>query len=131
MVAVKTYEVTATREGRWWLVRVPVIDSVTQARHIGEVEEMARSLIHVMTDEDPAAFGLRITVEGMGDILDRLAAADAAAAEAQKQATEVRKEAARRAVEGAGLSLREAGAVLGVSFQRVAQLLGDRKTARG
>jgi len=37
-----TYTATATREGRWWLVRVPEIDGVTQARSLAEAEVMAR-----------------------------------------------------------------------------------------
>ncbi len=48
------YDVNVTRDGRWWMVEVPAIDGLTQARRISEVEEMARSLIAIELD---IAFG--------------------------------------------------------------------------
>ena len=45
-----TYKVEVEREGKWWMIRVPDIDGLTQARRINEIEEMARSLIAVSTD---------------------------------------------------------------------------------
>src|SRR5690242_12249858 len=46
----KTYEVTVRREGRWWMVAVPEIDGLTQARRLEEVDRMAREYIAVSTD---------------------------------------------------------------------------------
>lgn len=39
-----------TRDGKWWMINVPEIDQLTQARNEGEVEEMARDLIAVHQD---------------------------------------------------------------------------------
>ena len=47
----REYEIKVTRDGRFWLIYVPEIDHYTQARHPGEVEEMARSLIAVCTEQ--------------------------------------------------------------------------------
>ncbi len=44
------YTVHAEREGKWWMIRVPAIDGLTQARRITEIEDQARSLIAVSTD---------------------------------------------------------------------------------
>jgi hypothetical protein len=48
--AATTYDCTATRDGRFWLVHVPAIDKYTQARNVAEVETMARDLIATVTD---------------------------------------------------------------------------------
>ncbi|HEX6498731.1 MAG TPA: hypothetical protein VF054_06820 [Micromonosporaceae bacterium] len=41
----KRYRIRAEREGRFWLLTVPELDVVTQARRLTEAEEMARDLI--------------------------------------------------------------------------------------
>ena len=45
----KTYNATATREGRWWVVDVPDI-GVTQGRTTREAERMAVDLVAIMLD---------------------------------------------------------------------------------
>jgi len=45
----KTYDATATREGRWWVVDVPGI-GVTQGRTTREVERMAADLVAIMLE---------------------------------------------------------------------------------
>ncbi|MDO3100495.1 hypothetical protein P5V86_14325 [Mycobacteroides abscessus subsp. abscessus] len=45
-----TYDIQVTRDGKWWMINVPAIDQLTQARHEGEIEEMARDLIAVHQD---------------------------------------------------------------------------------
>jgi hypothetical protein len=45
---------------RWWMIYVPEIDELTQARHISETEDMARSLIAVSTDTPIADVGVRV-----------------------------------------------------------------------
>ncbi|MEN4420659.1 hypothetical protein [Mycobacteroides chelonae] len=46
----RTYDIQVTRDGKWWMINVPEIDQLTQARNEGEVEEMARDLIAVHQD---------------------------------------------------------------------------------
>jgi hypothetical protein len=45
------YKVEVTRDGRWWMIHVPEIDQLTQARRIGEIVPMAESLIAISTDQ--------------------------------------------------------------------------------
>jgi hypothetical protein len=50
----REYEIEVTRDGRWWMIHVPEIDQLTQARHAGEIEEMAQSLIAIKNRCVPA-----------------------------------------------------------------------------
>jgi hypothetical protein len=45
-----TYEVEVYRDGRFWMIRIPELDGLTQARWPGEIRRMARSYIAVSTD---------------------------------------------------------------------------------
>jgi hypothetical protein len=55
-----TYEVVVTRDGRWWMIAIPALDGLTQARHRGEIEEMARDYIAVTLDAPIADVAVRI-----------------------------------------------------------------------
>ncbi|KKC05038.1 hypothetical protein [Mycobacterium nebraskense] len=39
------FKIEITREGRWWMVAIPEIDGLTQARRLAEAETMAREYI--------------------------------------------------------------------------------------
>jgi hypothetical protein len=43
------FDIHVTRDGRWWMIHIPEIDGLTQARWPGEIEDMARSYIAVST----------------------------------------------------------------------------------
>jgi len=45
-----TFDIDITRDGRWWMIHVPELDLLTQARHPGEIDTMARELIAVSTE---------------------------------------------------------------------------------
>lgn len=121
----KTYKVLARREGRFWLLEVTGVGT-TQARTLREAPEMAKSLISVLcglressieialSTELPAKYQRQ--VDDAQDAVSRLASQQAATALATRRA-------ARQLVRSLGLSGRDAAAVLGVSPQRVSQLL--------
>lgn len=123
---VKTYAVEVTREGRWWMIEVPEIDGLTQARRIDEIEAMTRSLIATIEDVLPSSIEVNITSVKLGDV-DALAVAQrvkdlraqAVAAEAQANA-EAR--AAALTLTSKNAPVRDVGTLLGVSHQRVSQL---------
>ena len=54
-----TYEVTAEPDGRFWLIRVPAIGRVTQARNVKEIESMAAELIELATGETKPALAVQ------------------------------------------------------------------------
>lgn len=43
------YDIEVTRDGRWWMIHVPAIGQITQARNEAEIELMARELLAVST----------------------------------------------------------------------------------
>lgn len=56
----KTYTVVATREGNWWIVAIPEIDGITQARTITEAADMARDYIALTLDVPADSFDIRV-----------------------------------------------------------------------
>jgi hypothetical protein len=63
MVAVMiTYPVTASRTGRYWAVSIGDIGA-TQARHLREVESMAREYVALQLDVPENSFALDVHLE--------------------------------------------------------------------
>jgi predicted RNase H-like HicB family nuclease len=139
-----TYTASAERCGKWWAVRVPdVPGAITQGRNLKEAAEMAREAVALVLDlpEDQVEIDLvpklpTATVAALEDFQTRRAARESAE-EAERAAQEA---AARALVTEAGLSVRDAGVILGISHQRVAQLAptrmvkssdGDQRASRG
>ena len=120
----RTYRVDVERDGRFWLLRVAEV-GVTQARHLREVDTMARDLIALTTDSDPATFDLDVHVEVPAATRRHLQQAerlrDQARDSQSKAADELR--AAAQELARSGLPLRDIGQLLGVSYQRAHQLV--------
>jgi len=120
------YKAQATREGQWWVISVPGVRGVhTQARRLGQIEETVREALALVLEVDPGSFDIDYDAVLPGPLaeLTRHAAACRQEAEAaQAEASRVMIETAER-LRDAGFSVRDVGALLGVSFQRAAQLL--------
>ncbi|MPY93361.1 MAG: XRE family transcriptional regulator [Acidimicrobiia bacterium] len=111
------------RSGDWWAVEVPDLPGVfTQARRIDQVEAMVRDAITT------SGFPKRVDVELVVRLPEDVEARIVGAAHAQREAERATQHAASTAREvvgdlrALGLSMRDVGAVLGVSHQRVSQL---------
>ncbi len=119
-----TYTALVSRNGKFWHVEVPEIDRVTQARNINEVDDMARDLIAIMAGIEPDSFELDVRIQLPDSVRAHLSEVERARGvetEARSRAaTELRAAAAE--LKNAGLSVRELGAVLGISYQRASQL---------
>jgi hypothetical protein len=97
----------------------------TQVRRIDQAEDMARDAIAGVLDVAPGSFEVMVVPEmpdAVRAIVDKATTARSQAAQAQDAAAQLTREAARRLV-GEGLTVRDAGALLGVSHQRIAQLV--------
>ncbi|HEX8768592.1 MAG TPA: hypothetical protein VF714_09490 [Jatrophihabitans sp.] len=122
-----SYTARVERGEQFWLVTVSEIGHTTQARTLREVEPMARDLIAVMEQVRPDSFHLVTDVVFPASAKvhwDRAAHLRAAAAATQAEAAAEARVAARELAE-MGLTVRDIGAVLGVSFQRAQQMLAD------
>jgi predicted RNase H-like HicB family nuclease len=105
----KSYTVQFTRdvEPGWWVVRVPEVQGcLTQARSIAEGRRRIREALALFIDEAEAE---REMAEKMRE-------------KAQDATRAVVNQLTRRA----GLSVRDAAEMLGISYQRVQQLAGGR-----
>jgi hypothetical protein len=122
----RTYRARAERVGRWWAVAVEADARTihTQARRLDQVEAMAREATALALAVDPRSFELSIATELPAEEEDLIARARDArerAARAQVESMTVVRDAVR-ALAAKGLSTRDVGALLGISYQRVAQI---------
>jgi len=86
---------------------------------------MARDALALMLDVAPSAIEVVVVPEvpdAVRAIVDQATAARSQATQAQDVAAQLTREAARRLVDE-GLTVRDAGTLLGVSHQRIAQLV--------
>lgn len=123
----KTYRAELERDGRFWRVRVPDIDRTTQARNLSEAEAMARDLIAIMADVPQNSFDVDMKIMLPEDVqleLDQSMALREQAKQSQAEAARLARDAAQR-LHNLGLSLRDIGRALGVTFQRAKQLVDE------
>ncbi len=126
----RNYTARVTREGKWWMVQVPEIDGLTQARRLGEAELMARELIAVTKgialDEIEVDVALTLDLaDGISNVPARVAAIAAnreQAAELERHAT-LEAASLAKALSANNIPVRDVGAILGVSHQRAHQLV--------
>ena len=123
-----TYTAVCERGGDWWVIQVdpaPRHHVVTQARRLGHIERAARDAIALLLDVAPDSFDVVLDIRLPGSVrqlIDRATELRREAALASEAAAQAMSEAAR-ALLGGGLTMREAGQVLGLSHQRVLQLV--------
>lgn len=114
----------ATRADGWWVVVVPDIKGlVTQTRRLDQIPDMVRDAAELLDGIPPAS----LEVEVVPDVPHREAAeharelADRARA-TQEEASRAMRQAARSLADD-GLTVRDIGGMLDVSFQRAQKLL--------
>jgi hypothetical protein len=127
---VNAYEVTVTRDSGLWVACVdglpPHAIGVTDVERFPDLDTEVRDLIAGLTESDPDSFdlGWRYVIDGedMTSVLEAVFGAEIA----YRIATAARDEARRkaiRALDHARVPQSAIGEVLGMSHQRVSQLL--------
>lgn len=123
----KSYTAKAIRSSDWWAITIPELKGVhSQARRLDQAEGMAREAIGLFLDVPADSFDLTLVPvlpPGVQADVDRARTARGEADALQREAATATARAARELVKGTKLTVREAGQILGVSHQRVAQLL--------
>jgi len=124
----KTYMAVVERDGKWWMVSIPEIDGLTQARTLAESQKMASSLIAITLDIPVDAFNVTLDVRHVGKVFDvsskvaTIKAMREQAAEKERQAG-VNAAALAKQLAAEGLTVRDIGSVFDVSFQRAHQMV--------
>lgn len=127
-----TYKARTYRSNDWWAVEITdgLPDNmlgVTQVRRVTEAEQAARNVIADLLEVDPDSVNLELHIDAPTPIKKQqrlLEAAEANLLAARTDAMTIRRQLATEAIEE-GLTMREAGVLLGVSHQRVKQLVDD------
>jgi len=125
--AAVSYRVQATRSGDWWAITIPALPGAfSQCKRLDQVEAMAREVIALMLDIDPTDVGdIEVDVQLPDQLADDLATlrrSERLADDARQAAAHAQRRAAEQ-LRAAGLSVRDIGRLLGVSHQRVSQIL--------
>lgn len=132
----RAFEASAYRDGKWWTFQIPDLSTASpvagerivamgQARTIGGLDQAAREVAALWLDVDEDTVEVHVTAEVPDDAAQLWARAidtEAAARDAVKDAARLRREAVA-AMKKAGLTQAESGILLGISTQRVGQLI--------
>jgi len=125
-----TYTARAQRDGRFWYIEIPELDGATQARNLGEIQEMAIDYIATVLEVPETEIAVKVEIE-----LPEAARVHLKAAEtARSNEVAARAEAATQwratvaSLRTAGLTYREISTALNISHQRVAQLVKPQPT---
>lgn len=119
------YHVTAKRWGAYWELHIDGV-GVAQSRTLLTAERTVRDYLALDEHDDAATISIRPLLEG-----NLAAEAEATCqavrdAEAARTAAAVRSRDVARRLRGSGLSGADIAAILGVSTQRVLQLVNDQ-----
>ena len=123
-----TYRAEATRSDGWWAIEVPdVPGAFTQARRLDQVSDMARSVIVDLLEVAPDSFDVLVDIVDpkVVALQQRAIAATEASLAAAEAARKERGDVARALADEVHLPYRDIGRVLGVSHQRVAQMVEE------
>ena len=131
MSKVKVYEYNITQEDGLWVIHIPELGLVTQAEHLRDTDRMATSIISLHLKVGSASILVRRSnifglPKGAAEAISEAVEARGRWNAAQEVATEVTLKAVHR-LRDCGVSLRDTGYLLGLSHQRVAQLLEGEK----
>ena len=119
----------ATRVDGWWAISVGGLPGAhTQARRLDEAEAAARDMLSLLFDRTPDSFDVTVSAElsrEERDALDRIAEARERYEVAKSEVAIAQRSALSLLVDQEGLTIRDAGVIMSVSYQRIAQLTGQ------
>jgi predicted RNase H-like HicB family nuclease len=124
-----TYTVTARRTGDWWALEVPdVPGAYSQCKRLEQAPDLAREAIALVLDKDDA--DIDVTVEPqlpaeMTELVDSIHQAREAMEKMVREVQQVQVTAIHDLVNQCHLSYRDVGQIVGISHQRVSQVLKE------
>lgn len=131
---VTTYTSRAHREGEWWIIQCDEAPgAISQVRRLNEAADAQREAIAFVLDVPAAEVDVRLvpTIEPEIDTeIAELRDLRAEAAEREARAWQLSRSLARQ-LKYEGYTVREVAVMLGVSRQRVDQILKPERTTAG
>jgi hypothetical protein len=121
----KVWQVQTWPGEKYWVIQVTDLPAPTQAKSVKQIDVMVRDFIAGHTDLNPSEIQYRLNYvlpEEVVNALDEATKLRVQAELARKEASAATTRAARILKEQ-GLTVRDIGAALGVSFQRAHQML--------
>ena len=126
-----TYTVLAERDGRFWFLRVMGREEMfTQSVRLDQAEAMVRDLIATWDQVPDDSFDVRL-VPRLGEQVDEATEALWHVRLIEALGTALARSLAVTLVRDQHLSMRDAGKIIGLSHQRVAQLLEEHDALGG
>ncbi len=126
MVAMSNYTVTAERSGRWWVLQaLEAPGAISQVARLEQADQIREAIAFVTGEpEDAISISLVPTLPGQSEeILANYRATRERYEEVRAALAATQAELARLLVDVQHLSVRDAGTIMGVSHQRVHQLV--------
>jgi predicted RNase H-like HicB family nuclease len=118
----------AERTGNWWAIEVPEVPGLfTQVKRLDQVEAMVRDAAAALTGELEESFDVDVQPqipESVAELIDHAKQLTEEAGKVQRNASLETKKAAALMKED-GMTVRDIGVVMGVSYQRISQILAD------
>lgn len=130
-MAAEPTPITVRRDGKFWYIDIPSLGGGTQAHRLTEVDAMARDYISLITGEPANQIELDVHFELPQKVDREIAEVQRLreqVARMQQEAAE-RQVSVARALQADGLTVREIGRLLNVSFQRAQQLVSAEPRA--
>lgn len=120
----------AQRSDGWWAVEVPEVPGVfTQARRLDQIPDMVADAVELVAGVAKADIVVDVEpITDMDDVVAEAREARQAADEAGTRASATMRFALSNLIQ-AGYTVRDAGQLLGVSPQRVSQLMASNERA--
>lgn len=123
------YRVTAERDGRFWFLRVPALPGVfTQVRRLEQAPEMMQDAIALTLDIPAESFDVEVEPSLAPELAELIASTRRvrnAALHFVSGSNTLLASAVHALVDEQQLTVRDAAALLDLSFQRVAQLAAE------
>lgn len=122
----EVYKAIAKRRGKGWIIDIPALDTVTQARRVHEIERVARDVIATVLDLEESEVLVLVDIQLPEAIAEEWAESEsllAQAGEMSRRAAALRRRVVWLLTEQEQLTQAETAALLKLSPSRVQQLL--------
>lgn len=123
----------ATRTGDWWAIEVPEVAGGlhTQARRLDQVASAVADAVALVADVAPHTIEVDVIPKLRprdAELIDAARAASQEAIRAAERASRLSRQAVEQ-LRSEGMTVRDVGGLLGVTPQRVSQLVGTGRAA--